>query len=193
MVNIVFHLRSQFSRSIGFDSSNLYISSLQFAEIESLRNECLTANKRSSPKIPFHTIQKIVFDDQDEGITIHFLKESGKKKNIFIDGFDPELKALFGHALAKIAGITNYDFGKNKTKDFEKHYISIGGTILGTSYIAWVAESPRTGRRSNMGQLAQNLGAVGVSIIGGLFIIGILYLMYKQSRRPANQHVYKRQ
>ncbi len=190
MISKVVYIPSQFCKSLGFDSVNLYLSSVYFADFDGLRNECLNGNNKYSPNVPLNKIQKIVFDDQDNNITIYFTNESGKKKSYFLEGFAPQDKALFGETLAQVAKLTKHEFRQNKRKDFGKQYLSILGTVIITGVLVWFSTFPRTGVRSRMFRLVQDLGPMGICTIGGLFILGILYIMYKQSRKPANEHVY---
>lgn len=192
MINHVLHLDNQFTKSIGFDSGNLYLSSLQFDSIEGLRNKCNESSKRSDIKIALNDIQKITLNDQSENITLHFKTREGKSKNYHLTNFPIGLKETFCSELAKAAGIVNHELRKNKTVDFSIHYLRIAGIVIGTSVIAYFSTTPRTGRRSQMYRLAQDLGPIGVSCIGGIFLLFILYLMYKQMKNPANENIYSR-
>lgn len=192
ITNSVFHIESQFCKSIGFDNSNLYLSSLQFGTIEALSDQCLNGNKRSSPFVPLHLIEKIEFDEQDNTLNIHFQKSSGGKKSYHLEGFSPIYKLAFAHALAAEAKLTVHRKKKNKKKDFQKSYVSIGGTVLFTGALIWISETPRTGRRSNLVKLVQDLGPIGVSIIGILIIMVILIGMYRRTKQPTDQHIYQR-
>ncbi|MDG1475965.1 MAG: hypothetical protein P8Q14_02360 [Vicingaceae bacterium] len=192
MINNVYHLESQFTKSIGFDSGSLYLSSLQFDSIQGLRNKCDSSSKRSDIKIALNDIQKITLNDQSENVTLDFKNRAGKSKNYHLTGFPTGLKEGFCSELAKTAGIINHQLRENKTVDFSIHYLRIAGTVIGTSVIAYFASTPRTGRRSQMYRLAQDIGPIGVSIIGGIFLLFILYLMYKQMKNPANENVYSR-
>jgi len=192
MINTVFHLENQFTKSIGFDSGDLYLSALQFESIEGLRNHCNSSSKRSDIKIALNDILKITLNDQSENITLHFRKKNGKSKNYYLTNFQSGLKESFCSTLAKTAGITNHKFKKNKTVDFSIHYLRIGGIIIGTGIIAYLANGPRTGRRSNMFKLAQDLGPIGVSVIGGILLFFVLLLMYKQMKNLANENIYSR-
>jgi len=194
MLNTVYSLFSQFSKSIGFDETNLYLSAAQYGEFENLKTECLSNLKKSSPTVPLHQIQKIVFSDHDGKMVIYFLKESGKKKNYALEGFDPNVKALFALDLAQAAGMLNHENpnAQSKTKDFTPFYLSIGGILIATTICAWFGSQPRVGYRSDFYKLMQNLGPSGVSVLGGIALLIIFYRMYKYGRKPADQNVYSR-
>ncbi|MFT5819706.1 MAG: hypothetical protein ACI8ZM_000931 [Crocinitomix sp.] len=190
MINTVFSLHSQMSKSIGFDNSNLYISHLQFAEIESLQNECLNSGKRASPTIALNKIQKLSFTEEDQAVTISFEKDSGKTKSIFLEGFDLNNRAAFVAALAEAAGINSS--APESSKNYSDLYISIFGTVFFTTGIAWIASGSRTGVRSRLVKTMQDIGPMGISIVGGLILLTFLYKMYKRSKEPTNQITYMR-
>ncbi len=165
---------------------------MYFADFDGLRNECLNGNKKYSPTVPLNKIEKIVFDDRDNNVSIYFTNESGKKKSYYLESFAPKDKEPFAQELAEVSKLTNHEFRQNKKKNLNKQYLSILGVISVIGVFVWFSTFPRTGVRSRMFRLVQDLGPAGLSIIGGLFILGILYSMYKQSRKPANEHIYMR-
>ncbi len=193
MINEVLILEGQFSKSIGFDSSNLYVSSLQFGSIEALRNKCLNGGKRSSQKIALNKIQKLTYNEENDAMSIHFLKDSGKSKSFYLEGFDLNLRVHFFEALAEASSLRSTGLEKKKIRDYSKFYLTIGGIILFTSVAAWAGSWPRTGRRTQLIKLMQDIGPFGVMMIGTVLILIVLYKMYKHSKLPENQHVYKRQ
>ena len=192
MINTVFRLESPFCKSIGFDSGFLYLSALQYESIEGLRERCNSSSKRSDMKIALSDIQKITLHDQSESITLYFKNKNGRTKNYHLTDFHPNTKEDLCSGLAKAAGITNHTLNQNKTVDFSIDYLRIGGTIIGTAVIAYLSTGSRSGRRSSMFKLAQEIGPIGVSIIGGILLLFILYRMYKQTKNPANEDVYTR-
>ncbi|NOQ72374.1 MAG: hypothetical protein GQ574_10260 [Crocinitomix sp.] len=190
MINTVFSLNSQLSKSIGFDNANLYISHLQFSEMENLQHECLNSGKRASPTIALNKIQKLSYTEEDQAVTISFEKDSGKVKSIFLEGFDLNERASFVAILAETAGINSS--APESSKSYTDIYLSIFGTVFFTSGIAWIASWPRTGVRSRLVKTMQDIGPMGVSIVGGIILLIFLYKLYKRSKEPTNQIIYAR-
>lgn len=192
MLNKVITLESNGMKSIAFDEVNLYISSAQFGTIEGLRDKCLGATSRSSPFIPLNMIQKLTHTDDAEEISVYFLRQNGKQKSYYLEGFNPELAKEFVQEVAKAAGLTGSEESSGKKHDFTKHYITLGGLAIFIPVMIWIAGWPRTGRRTQIIKLLQDIGPAGVSIIGAIILAVVLFQMYRLKRKPANQTVYNR-
>lgn len=192
MINQVLTLESNGIKSIGFDQANLYLSSVQFSTIDGLRDHCLDSTGKSSPSIPLNMIQKLTHTAGEEAITIYFMKQDGKQKSFFIEGFNPESAAEFIKEVAKYSGIFGTDATGGKKHDFTKHYLTLGGLAIFIPLFAWFASWPRTGRRSQIFKLLQDIGPNGIIIIGVIGVAIVLFQMFRQKRKPANQTILQR-
>lgn len=192
MIDQVINLTSNGIKSIGFDATNVYLSNVQFGTIDGLRDKCINSTRGASQKIPLDKIQKLTHTEEEEAISIYFLRDSGKKKSFYLEGFNPEAAERFIRSLAQQAELIDFRGTESKKRDFTKQYITIAGVLFFIPIIAWIASGSRTGRRSNLVKLAQDIGPVGIVIIGVIILLIVLFQMYRISRQPANQTVFSK-
>lgn len=192
MLNQVITLESNFSKSIGFDQHNLYVSHVQFSTITGLKDECGNSDRGSSQTIPLDSIQKITYTKDEKAITIYFLKQSNKKKSFYIEGFHPETALDFINSLAKAAGMDRSGGGEENKQDYTQKYLTLAGVVIFTVGFAWIANLPRTGHRKQLIKLLQDIGPAAICITGGIIVLIILFQIFKQSRQPANQIVFQK-
>lgn len=192
LINTAIPINAQFTKTIGFDNTNFYISNLQFQSIEGLRDHCLTANKVASPAIPLSNLQKLTFNDGGGALKITYTKPNGKTKNFHLDGVPAQILPVVTSEVASEARLIEDKNLEKKTTDFSKSYITLVGTVIFTGGCMWIASTPRTGRRSNLVKLAQDIGPTGVAVIGGVILLITLFGMYRKSRKPATQRVFLR-
>lgn len=192
MIDQVINLASNSIKSIGFDATNVYLSNVQFGTIDGLRDKCINSTRGSSRKIPLDKIHKLTHTAGEEAISIYFFGDSGKKKSFYLEGFNPEIAEQFIRSLAQQAGLNDFRGSESKKRDFTKQYVTIAGLLVFIPAIAWIASGPRTGRRSNLVKLAQDIGPVGIIIIGAVILLVVLFQMYRISRQPANQTVFSK-
>lgn len=190
MLEEVINATGNWNKSIAFDATNLYLSTEQFDEFNDLKEKVGNSTKGPSRKIPLDKIKKLTQTEGEGAITIHFKSQIGKSKNFYLEGFDVKEAGYFIGALAVQAQMNGSAAGS--AKDYSKHYITLVGAAIYIGGTTWISTLPRTGRRSNLVKLAQDIGPVPIIILGVVIVLATLFKMYKMSKEPDNQTVYSR-
>lgn len=190
MIEQVLILSSDSTKSTAFDATNLYVSNKQFGTLDGLRDHCQHSNKIADRKIPLQKIHKLVYTEGAGNLTVSYTNEAGKNKNYYLTGLHPSTGNAWVQALVSAIGLRAGEGKDAKKHDFTRQYISLAGIFIFTPVIAWIASGPRTGRRSQLVKLTQDIGPMGICIIGGLFLLFVLFQMYRQSRKPGDQTTF---
>lgn len=202
MENQIIPLDGKNYKVLGFNQEQIVLSSKSHKSMDSLLESSQKSGMLETVlSVPLKSLMRIFFNEKDESFKLRYSKD-GKTKNTTVEISDSSLRDAVAASIASVKSLEKTVVSESKTMPLLKNILGIIIIPVATWIFRDMAIDAQngehytaSGRRSGFKQLLANavefLGPTGVTIIGVLALLYMIYVTQKRYNNPASDITYK--